>query len=210
MTYNWQPDQCKSALAFQQAVWPVIREECGGGSVQPVENRRHGDRLPDITGGIDYWQLTGAPEITRGLASRCQWITGKPYNSFTVRFGRHSGADTEYATRVAALRQDGAIYPWWTVQAYFDQNTDRLLAVGIIQTKNLFEYIEKRGGAKAFSLRFNRDGSSDFFAVFWRDLQLARVPMTEINDPPQSPRADVPPRSRSLLKKDGATTLYPY
>lgn len=65
---------------------------------------------------------------------RVQW--GINYKTFTIRYRRASGAVTEYAKRLAAIRgNDGALYPYLTIQAYADKREQgHLLSYAIVKT----------------------------------------------------------------------------
>lgn len=80
----------------------------------------------------------------RGVAVRVQW--GNNYKTFTIRYKRHTGAPTEYAKRLAAIRgNDGALYPYLTIQAYADKrNNGSLLGYAVVKTSDLYQYVEGR------------------------------------------------------------------
>lgn len=67
----------------------------------------------DTLAGIDAWARTN--NEVRGIALRVQPI--KCWETFTIRYSRPSGAKTEYFKRVKAI-ESGALYPYYTLQAY--------------------------------------------------------------------------------------------
>jgi len=125
----------------------------------------------DILAGIDAWQLCYDKSRMRGIASRVQQLAaGKersPYNTFTIRWLRPNGNETEYAKRLAAIRDPGSwLYPSLTIQAYVDCEHDRVISAAMVQTRDLYEFVEQTGPS-LFPLRHNNDGSSNFRAVPW-------------------------------------------
>ena len=69
---------------------------------------------------------------------------GNDYKTFTVRFKRKSGVETEYKKRAEAILSDkGYLYPYLTIQAYLDKRGDSkdILSCGVIKTKDLYNYI---------------------------------------------------------------------
>lgn len=62
----------------------------------------------DMKAGIDAWQLVDNVGA-RGIASRVQFDT-KSWDTFTIRYIRASGAETEFAKRLRAL--DDAANGW--------------------------------------------------------------------------------------------------
>jgi hypothetical protein len=94
----------------------------------------------DIYSGIDAIHLVN--NQMRGVAIRCQW--GGNFKTFTIRYTRANGTETEYEKRYKAIYGDfGFWYPHITIQAYFDkrEDPDNLLGYGIILTKDLFDYL---------------------------------------------------------------------
>lgn len=167
-------DLSDSAADFTRVVWPVIKEHCGGGTFVPVESASTSgfDSNLDIQAGIDAWQVHQELGI-RGIASRVQW-GDKAWNTFTVRKSRASGVKTEYEKRLAAITGSGGwLYPHLTVQAYVSKRggTGRLLSVGVIETAELFTYLENAPE------RVNKDGQSSFAYYEWQWI-VAKNPAT--------------------------------
>ena len=158
---NW------TAGLFQQNVWPRISELCGGGEMIAMEVNV--DRLADSFdkySGIDAWQVL--PEMgMRGIGSRIQRVNDdvRPYDSFTVRARRFSGAKTEFAKRVQAIESNrGYLYPYLTVQAYVRERDNELLSAAVCRTEDLIRYINE-GHSKE-----NETTNASFYTCFWRDM----------------------------------------
>lgn len=92
----------------------------------------------DKYSGIDAIQITKDSQI-RTMACRVQW-TDRPWNTFTIRYKRSSGARTEFEKRMDAIDND-KLYPQLTMQAYFSNNDDKLLSLAIVETRNLYKSI---------------------------------------------------------------------
>jgi hypothetical protein len=131
-----------SAKVFCEQVWPLIQPCLDGGELMKMEGRpdiKLANEL-DMKAGIDGWHIHGAG--MRGIASRVQ-ETSKPWNTFTVRMARDSGATTEFEKRREALDSldRGWIYPAITVQAYVLTKEGPILSCGIGRTKDIIEFI---------------------------------------------------------------------
>jgi len=87
------------------------------------------------------------------------------WNSFTIRYARHTGTETEYEKRQKQIK-NGYFYPAFTLQAYFDNRTDNnLLSIAVIKTMDLYRFIDDYP-------RYIKQNKSDneFKIVFWGDL----------------------------------------
>ncbi len=132
-----------SATEFQRVVWPVISGWFGGGELVSIESVQNTGfmKLFDTYSGIDAWHISTGKQL-RGVASRVQWIDDdqKPWDTFTVRTERDSGARTELAKRLEAIKEDhGYLYPHLTVQAYCSKpcGEGELLSVAAVRTDQL-------------------------------------------------------------------------
>ena len=132
-----------SAAAFNTMIWPVVRSLLGGGNLLQMEGRPDLElaKKLDMLAGIDGWHIHH--NGIRGIASRVQ--IGKPWNTFTVRMSKLSGAKTEFEKRKQALDypQRGWIYPAITVQGYIETETGPLLSCGVCLTADLIRFIER-------------------------------------------------------------------
>jgi hypothetical protein len=122
-------------------------------------------KLLDVEAGVDLWIIREGVGITP-IASRVQWVAPgcRPYNSFTIRCWRVSGADTELQKRLRGC-EGRVLWPFVTVQAYLCRDTGRLRSVGAVSTKSLVEHWEH------FPERTNGDGRSAFRVAYWRHLE---------------------------------------
>lgn len=171
---NWREDLSKSTADFLRVVAPII-EDWTGGEIQPVEGKTDDDLAQqlDRVAGVDSWNVELGNNLIRGLASRVQW-PGKSYDSFTVRYYRRSGVETEYQKRLRAIRDDG-LYPHWTSQAYLDEKGGNLLAVGLVRTKDLYKHIEGGEEGKDYYIqtvpRRSDNPQAKFYVVKWDYLR---------------------------------------
>lgn len=97
-------------------------------------------KLLDTHCGIDALHVFGGQ--IRGLALRVQW--GEDYRTFTVRYRKASGAETEYEKRMRAIDSAlGALYPYLTIQAYLDnrENPNQIRSIGVVRTLDLYNFI---------------------------------------------------------------------
>lgn len=143
-------DLSRSSRVFVEIVWPAIAPILGEDSrYVPVEGAMNRDIVRDLDthAGIDGFQVGDSLGVMRGVATRVQWIRPgmTPYNTFTVRVKRPSGSMTEKDKRIRAILNDGygILYPNLTIQAYLRDQSDDLLSVGVVLTKDLFTCVQK-------------------------------------------------------------------
>lgn len=178
---SFATDLSNSCFDFQRLVWPVLCSKIGG-ELMVVEGMAHDDmrtRL-DVLAGIDAWHIKDGSGM-RGIGSRIQWIRPgtRPYNTFTIRKSRESGASTEFEKRRRAIAsKDGWLFPHLTVHAYVQKPERRgqLLSLGIARTADLVEYILKYPWQVSMR-RVGRDGAAEFYAVHWHLFRTAGYPM---------------------------------
>lgn len=180
---NWAKDLSDSNFDFMRLVWDKIKDYCGGGVITPVEIIQDNDiaRQLDILAGIDIWQAVSNYGV-RGIASRVQWISKlfKPYNTFTIRYIRDSGAETEFVKRSRAIKNGDCIYPYYTCQAYISEphKTGEFLSCAVAKTTDIFDAIEK------YPTQINRTSNASFKYVFWhqvKDVFIFTPPVTKRN-----------------------------
>jgi len=119
----------------------------------------------DKFSGVDAIQITKDNQI-RGVAMRVQY--GNAWNTFTIRYKRASGAKTEYEKRVEALKNEKT-YPQLTIQCYLSNDAKKILSVGIIRTRDLYEQIEKYPDIRNF--RKAKEDGNKFMYVHFDNLQ---------------------------------------
>jgi hypothetical protein len=178
MRHEVATDLSESARLFESIVWPAIAPLVRGGEMQAVESTADAGiaRDLDVLAGIDAWQLLRSDRCMRGIASRVQWTDGKCWRTFTIRYSRMTGATTEWEKRWAAIR-DGFLYPALTIHSYLSSDKSRLLAAGVVRTRELFEFVEARRRDDAWlqaHLRRVYDGNRLLW-VSWDELAAAGV-----------------------------------
>lgn len=162
---------------------PILLRLLNGSGIMPVE----GDdnevcRLLDLTCGTDYLLTYEQTGTVYGIASRIQTYNpdyGSPYNSFTVRNARESGAPTEYEKRLRAI-SSGAIYPALTMQAYVNAQTGEIDSLAVARTKDVMEFVH-RGLAQERRTGAGMIGQASFYVIYWREFErwgyrMARYP----------------------------------
>lgn len=132
----------KSAYAFENHIWPMVKDQLRGGRIMPVEGLYTNEMTQalDRLSGIDAWQVVGGDEGIRGIASRVQ-PSGTCWGTFTIRRSLASGNETEWHKRIRAIFQPdkGLLFPTITIQAYMAKDYQLpVYGVGIIKTKDLF------------------------------------------------------------------------
>lgn len=130
-------------------------------------------KLFDTKSGIDY--IRENSDGLQGIASRVQW--GKAWNSFTIRYARHTGTETEFEKRKRQIT-NGYLYPAFTLQAYFDnRDNNDLLSIGIIKTIDLYKFVSEYPELVKY-----RDSDNKFAVVFWRDLKNNEYEIKQITN----------------------------
>lgn len=170
-----------SAKAFLSLVWPVIRPALGGGQLMPVEGvaTKPMQVALDTLAGIDAWHIGNNGLGIRGIASRVQADT-RAWDTFTIRYRRASGAETEYTKRLAAMDSTkGWLYPHITIQAYLSHDKQQLLSCAVIRTEDLFRYAAAELGrdrGRVYMQTVHSDGNT-FIVVPWGSLRADGIEM---------------------------------
>ncbi len=149
----------------------------GGGEIIPVESvaDKGMATMLDQRSGIDAWHLSQDQQV-RGIASRVQW-TSRPWNTFTVRYTRDSGAKTEFEKRKHDIYAgSGWLYPHLTVQAFIEGSKalpGDLMSVAVIKTKSLIDACDQiiDGGVDAKSGGIRRTNNASFIWAGWSWLK---------------------------------------
>lgn len=148
----------------------------GGGEMQVVEAVTAGGMAKDLDAlaGIDAWHICRDGGGIRGIASRVQ-SGNKAWNTFTIRYSRVSGAETEFTKRTRALvdTDRGWLYPHLTAQAYVNESRDELLSCAVVRTRDLYTYASNwlASGTGHCELKPNPADGNWFIAVKWDGLQ---------------------------------------
>ena len=155
-----------STRLFNEQVWPLISPILGGGSLLQMEGRPDVElaRILDMNAGIDGWHVHNIG--MRGIASRIQ-ITKDPFDTFTIRMSRDSGASTEFEKRSVAIdgKKHGWIYPALTVQAYAASENGPILSCGVGRTSEIIEFIKRDLHGE------NRTTNAVFAVCSWRSMK---------------------------------------
>ena len=167
MSYQ-KKDGEKSIRFFEKFAVHAIKAHFGGDALihsyedsnNPVEHEL------DLKFGIDG-VIVGGDGWSHNYASRVQF--GKPYNTFTLRGYRPSGA----ATEIDKLRRGQQIdepKPEYHIHTYVDSD-GRGAVVGICETVELYQWIHRHKP----EMIYNRQGDAGFFAVDFAALDSVRV-----------------------------------
>jgi hypothetical protein len=129
--------------------------------ISSIENTQDGIlAMFDQFSGIDWIGKTPENNLY-GVAVRVQWVNdSKAWNSFTVRSKRHTGTKTEYEKRIQSIKE-GFFYPMFTIQAYIDRKSDKIVSVALVKTVDLYEYMDK------YSYEVTSNKSDNEFKVVW-------------------------------------------
>lgn len=161
---TFEEDMEWSEAILHNEVWPAIKR-CVGGEMVSVEAEKTSlARRLDISAGIDA--LIQYERGIKSLASRIQRTSPKkPFDTFTIRVSRRSGAETEFAKRVRAIFYGDGMYPAFTMQAYVSED-ERFLSAAIVKTEQLYRYILSPNSV--VGLREVSDAK--FFEIEWPHL----------------------------------------
>ena len=191
---HYAEDLRVSASLLQDA-WSITSGFVGGGSLVPIETREDATaQTLDRDIGIDAFHVLGGQ--VRGIASRFQFgdsairrVTGRPWDTFTVRYDRVNGARTEYEKRLEQLRgiDSGAFYPFFWVQGYAAAATGEILSLAVCRTEDLIEYIEQGiegrdwtiqtvNNARFIAVKWDQYRRADHWVKIWRRDRPARAP----------------------------------
>lgn len=164
----------RKAMGHVERARPIIERLLNGGKLYTVEGSD--DELCvmlDTTCGTDYMQVYKTKGLAWGVTSRMQEIdtakTPRPFNSFTVRKERASGAKTEWEKRRLAIKC-GGIYPYLTMQGFVDKNNGEIMSLAIARTKDIMDYIDS-GKAKTRHTGRDQKGQAEFFVVYWKNFK---------------------------------------
>lgn len=162
-------------------MWPAIRPALGGGELLPVEAVTTEQMRTDldILAGIDAWHIVRREGGIRGIASRVQ-ADGNRWDTFTIRYKRATGSETEFDKRMRAIRQShrGWMYPHLTVQAYLSADRETLLSWGVVNTRELYLYVDREllnDRNPGIQIRSNGQDGNQFIAVLWSRLRNAGI-----------------------------------
>lgn len=199
----------KSLNDLRRVVIPTLVKHCpefGRTDFRVIESpdnsRDELHRDLDVLAGIDAYQRWLS--AMRGIASRVQ--IGENYRTFTIRLSRPSQAKTEYEKRLTAIkrRDEGFLYPYWTVQAYMTSVGGELQSVGLARTDQLYLYVEAREqNGHQFPRKRAGQGGETFLYVSWDEYKASGNYFYEYPDPALLKRIDA-----QISRVDQALALY--
>ena len=138
----------QQALSDLRKVLPILQKHCpefGQGLYMLVDEESGAvtNKLDMIAGydGYQYYQCG-----IRGIAARAQRCDGVSFRTFTIRTDLATGTQTEYDKRLWAVthRNEGAMYPYWTLQSYSTQDGSQVVSIGLCKTEELYLFIEEQ------------------------------------------------------------------
>jgi hypothetical protein len=162
----FEDDAQWSERTLQSIIWPAIKSRVGGEMLSVEADKGAVTRHLDMTAGIDA--LIQYERGIKSLASRIQRCDPKrPFNTFTVRAARDTGAETEFAKRVRAITEDDGMYPAYTLQGYVSKLDGSFLSASFVRTEHLYKYML---AADAF-FETKRTSNAIFYVVRWGQLE---------------------------------------
>lgn len=165
MYNNWKIDLNDSVKAMEKIKLTVLPQLISGEIISIEESNNSVLLLFDQYSGIDYLRKNDVG--LQGIASRIQF--GKNWDTFTIRTKRLTGVKTEYEKRKEQIK-NGYIYPYYTLQAYFDNRIDlNLLSICIIKTTDLYDEIENNINVKT------RTSDNIFKYILWSDIDKNKI-----------------------------------
>jgi hypothetical protein len=165
MYNNWTLDLSDSIKAIEKIKYTVLPKLISGDIISIEQQENEILLLFDRYSGIDYIRKNNIG--LQGIASRVQF--GKNWDTFTIRAQRHSGAKTEYQKRLEQI-ENGYFYPYFTMQAYFDNRQNmNLLSICIIKTIDLYYEIENNPNVS------KQQSDNIFYFIKWSDLPNNKI-----------------------------------
>lgn len=152
-----------------EIIKPIISQIIKADDIRSLETETASDNI-GILSALDTYSGVDAIAFKHGnmygIASR---ICNGNYKTFTIRKERRTtGTQTEFEKK--AGRSDGAIFPYYTIQAYFDGSKFQCLAM--CYTSELLQYIQQfSSDPHRVTVRTTTDstGDVDFYIVNWRN-----------------------------------------
>ena len=131
-------DDFEKAKEITISLMPYIRDKLKADRIISFEDCRDSVicGLFDRFAGIDAVSID--QRGMRGIALRVQYNVN--WGTFTVRLKRANHYQTEFEKRVEAI-QKGYLYPYLTMQVYYDDNAKNIMSGAICRTEDLYEYL---------------------------------------------------------------------
>lgn len=162
---DFEQDAMWSEKTLNQVVWPAIKRAVGGSLISVEGDSGNIAKQIDMISGIDA--IIKSEQGIKSVASRVQRCSGsKPWNTFTIRAARNTGAKTEWEKRCNSIQNNNSIYPMMTMQSYVSGQSDSFESAAIIKTNHLYEYAI----AELKRLKTKRTSNALFYVVEWSTL----------------------------------------
>lgn len=141
MSYNGDFDNdFKTATEFGNIIIPILNSH-----LKNFAEVIHTEHLKEVVAQLldQYSGIDGILKMDNnisGVALRVQQHSAKNWGTFTIRYSRHTGSETEYSKRKRQIYTSNVFYPHYTCQAYLN-NDNELLGGAFCLTKDLFDIV---------------------------------------------------------------------
>ena len=141
MSYNGDFDNdFETATEFGNIIIPVLNSHLKN-NAEVI----HTEHLKEIVAQLldQYSGIDGILKMDNniaGVALRVQQHSAKNWETFTIRYSRCTGSETEYSKRKRQIYTSNVFYPHYTCQAYLDDD-NKLLGGAFCLTKDLFDAV---------------------------------------------------------------------
>ena len=143
-------------------------------------------KMLDVYSGIDAVLLSKSD--MSGVALRIQKHSNKNHKTFTIRYSRSTGVETEYSKRKRQIYNGyPSFYPHYTCQVYYDDE-NKLLGGAFCKTKDLFDVAIKNEPLTRYGdvyIQVNTKDNNEFVVVPFSKIK--RIVLIEPKDEPVKP-----------------------
>ena len=161
-------DLSKANQIFQ-SFKPVIESALKGQIVDLEMESKKIYQLFDSKAGIDGVIIRNNALQSFGL----RVLAFNGFHTVTFRSSRYTGTETEYSKRLKAIESDKYLYPYLTIQVYYNKDKS-LNAFSVARTKDLIEFI--RDSPSLIGQNFNSKDGNGFYFIKFSDLDLFGIP----------------------------------
>lgn len=177
-TYNhWRHDLNFSSNCVQKAIAQGVLRKIISGEIKSAETQNSElCKFVDCVFGMDYFRIKEGK--VEGIASRFQRVSEghKPFNTFTLRSERKTGARTEIEKRLSDL-DNGAFRIKYVIHGYaLGENTSNpfeTVSIACVQAEDLIRVLEYRKDLVQYTKSDN-----EFAFIDWGELKS--VPYADI------------------------------
>ena len=168
---GWQEDMIKSAEVIHASKQLLKKMfDCTTFEIYSVEgDNSNACTVLDKDCGIDYILKINNVFYTAAWRSIFVKKGEQIFSTFTLRKNRESGKKTEYDKRKEAI-ENGSLYPHFHIQAHVDDETKKVLRLGIVKTKDLMNYIDTYNPKLVINNR-DQKGQTSFYSIEWSDMR---------------------------------------